>query len=159
MIKKVVRAKKTKVDKLVGLSIFSILVLGLLIGGCKKDDEIKMPIQEIKKPEASPVKVKINTPEAVKKPEFTKKEVDYILDLDDQLYNDLFAFAKKVGKAVEKVVPCKRIGMIVFGLDVPHAHIHLIPINKSSEMNFSSPKVKLSNEEYLEIAEKISEVF
>jgi histidine triad (HIT) family protein len=88
-----------------------------------------------------------------------KKEVDYILDLDDQLYNDLFAFAKKVGKAVEKVVPCKRMGMIVFGLDVPHAHIHLIPINKSSEMNFSSPKVKLSNEEYLEIAEKISEVF
>ena len=88
-----------------------------------------------------------------------KKEVDYILDLDDQLYNDLFAFAKKVGKAVEKVVPCKRMGMIVFGLDVPHAHIHLIPINKSSEMNFSSPKVKLSNEEYLEIAKKISEVF
>jgi histidine triad (HIT) family protein len=88
-----------------------------------------------------------------------KKEVDYILDLDDQLYNDLFAFAKKVGKAVEKVVPCKRMGMIVFGLDVPHAHIHLIPINKSSEMNFSSPKVKLSNEEYLEIAEKISEIF
>lgn len=88
-----------------------------------------------------------------------KKEVDYILDLDDQLYNDLFSFAKKVGMAVEKVVSCKRIGMIVFGLDVPHAHIHLIPINKSSEMNFSSPKVKLTNEEFLEIAEKINQAF
>lgn len=88
-----------------------------------------------------------------------KKEVDYILDLDDHLYNELFAFAKKVGEAVEKVVPCKRMGMIVFGLDVPHAHIHLIPINKSSEMNFSSPKVKLSKEEFLEIAEKINNAF
>lgn len=88
-----------------------------------------------------------------------KKEVDYILDLDDHLYNELFAFAKKVGEAVEKVVPCKRMGMIVFGLDVPHAHIHLIPINKSSEMNFSSPKIKLSKEEFLEIAEKINNAF
>lgn len=88
-----------------------------------------------------------------------KKEVDYILDLDDQLYNELFAFAKAVGKAIEKVIPCKRIGMIVFGLDVPHAHIHLIPINKSSEMNFSSPKVKLTQEEFLEITEKISNAF
>lgn len=88
-----------------------------------------------------------------------KKEVDYILDLDDQLYNELFAFAKAVGKAIEKVIPCKRIGMIVFGLDVPHAHIHLIPINKSSEMNFSSPKVNLTQEEFLEITEKISNAF
>jgi histidine triad (HIT) family protein len=88
-----------------------------------------------------------------------KKEVDYIFDLDDQLYTELFAFAKKVGIAIEKVVPCKRIGMIVFGLDVPHAHIHLIPINKSSEMNFSSPKVQLSKEEFLEIAEKINKAF
>lgn len=88
-----------------------------------------------------------------------KKEVDYILDIDDQLYNELFSFAKKVGIAIEKVVSCKRIGMIVFGLDVPHAHIHLIPINKSSEMNFSSPKVNLSKEEFMEIAEKINSAF
>ncbi len=68
-----------------------------------------------------------------------KQEVDYIFDLDDKLYKELFAFAKKVGQAIETVIDCKRIGIIVFGLDVPHAHIHLIPINKSSEMSFSSP--------------------
>lgn len=88
-----------------------------------------------------------------------KKEVDYILDIDDDLYQSLFVFAKKVGLAIEKVVKCKRIGMIVFGLDVPHAHIHLIPINKSSDMNLSSPKLELSKEEFVEIATQISNVF
>lgn len=87
-----------------------------------------------------------------------KKEVDYIFDLDDELYKELFAFAKTVGLAIEKTIPCKRMGMIVFGLDVPHAHIHLIPINKSSDMEFSSPKLKLTNEEFKEIADKISVV-
>jgi histidine triad (HIT) family protein len=84
-----------------------------------------------------------------------KKEVDYILDVDDDLYKTLFVFAKQVGRAIESVIECKRIGMIVFGLDVPHAHIHLIPINKASDMSFSSPKLKLSNEEFLKIAESI----
>ena len=88
-----------------------------------------------------------------------KKEVDYLFDLDDVLYTTLFVFARKVGKAIESVIECKRIGLIVFGLDVPHAHIHLIPINKSSEMNFSSPKVQLTQEEFQEIARKISEAF
>jgi histidine triad (HIT) family protein len=88
-----------------------------------------------------------------------KKEVDYILDLDDDLYHELFSFAAKVGRAIESVISCKRIGMIVFGLDVPHAHIHLIPINKSSEMSFSSPKVSLSQEEFQEIAASISIAF
>lgn len=88
-----------------------------------------------------------------------KKEVDYLLDVEDDLYQELFMFAKKVGLAIESVVPCKRIGMIVFGLDVPHAHIHLIPINKSSEMNFASPKVQLSQEEFLEIASGIDRAF
>lgn len=88
-----------------------------------------------------------------------KKEIDYFFDLDDELYNTLFAFARKVGKAIETVVECKRIGLIVFGLDVPHAHIHLIPINKSSEMSFSSPKIQLSQEEFQEIAQKINEAF
>lgn len=88
-----------------------------------------------------------------------KKELDYILDLDDELYNDLFTFAKKVGKAIEKTVPCKRMGMIVFGLDVPHAHIHLIPINKGSEMNLSSPKVELSPNEFQDIAASIQRAF
>ena len=85
-----------------------------------------------------------------------KKEIDYIFDLDDALYKELFAFAKKVGKAIESVIPCKRMGIIVFGLDVPHTHIHLIPINKASDMNFDSPKLSLENEEFLEIAAKIN---
>ncbi|HDO27864.1 MAG TPA: HIT family protein [Bacteroidetes bacterium] len=88
-----------------------------------------------------------------------KKETDYIYDLDDELYLILFDFAKKVGKAIESVIPCKRIGMIVFGLDVPHAHIHLIPINKQSEMSFASPRVKLNREEFTAIAGKIVNAF
>lgn len=85
-----------------------------------------------------------------------KKEVDYLFDLEDDLYTELFSFAKKVGMAIENAVDCKRIGVIVFGLDVPHAHIHLIPINKASEMNFSSSKLKLDPKEFQEIAAKIS---
>jgi histidine triad (HIT) family protein len=85
-----------------------------------------------------------------------KKEIDYILDVDDELYKKLFLFAKQVGLAIESVIPCIRIGMIIFGLDVPHAHIHLIPINKASEMNFSSPKLSLSQEEFTKIAKSIS---
>lgn len=88
-----------------------------------------------------------------------KKEIDYIFDVDDELYQKLFAFAKQVGLAIESVIPCKRIGIIVFGLDVPHAHIHLIPINKASEMSFSSPKLSLSKEEFSQIAESISKAF
>lgn len=88
-----------------------------------------------------------------------KKEVDYIFDVEDTLYKELFTFAKKVGKAIETVVPCKRMGMIVFGLDVPHAHIHLIPINKASDMSFESPKLSLEDEEFLEIAAKINLAF
>lgn len=68
-----------------------------------------------------------------------KKEVNYIFDLDDELYTDLMLFAKEVGKAIEKVVPCERIGVTVIGLEVPHAHVHLIPINGISDMNFSKP--------------------
>jgi histidine triad (HIT) family protein len=88
-----------------------------------------------------------------------KKEVDYIFDVDDDLYKELFGFAKQVGKAIESVIACKRIGIIVFGLDVPHAHVHLIPINKSSDMNFESPKLSLSKEEFEKIAEDISRAF
>ncbi len=88
-----------------------------------------------------------------------KKEVDYIFDLDDELYGALFAFARKVGLAIESVTPCKRMGLIVFGLDVPHAHIHLIPINKAADMSFTSPKLKLEQGEFVEIAAKINEAF
>ncbi|MBP9150814.1 MAG: HIT family protein [Flavobacteriales bacterium] len=88
-----------------------------------------------------------------------KKEVDYIFDVEDELYVDLMLFAKKVGKAIEKVVPCKRIGVTVIGLEVPHAHIHLIPINGISDMNFSKPKLSFAKEELAELAEKISAEF
>lgn len=88
-----------------------------------------------------------------------KKEIDYLLDVEDELYKKLFVFTKQVGLAIESVIPCKRIGMIVFGLDVPHAHIHLIPINKASEMSFSSPKLSLSKEEFTQIADSISKAF
>ena len=88
-----------------------------------------------------------------------KKEVDYIFDLDDALYKELFVFAKGVGKAIESVVSCKRMGIIVFGLDVPHAHIHLIPINKPSDMNFESPKLSLEEEEFRELAAKIEKAY
>ncbi len=85
-----------------------------------------------------------------------KKEVDYILDLDDELYTDLMLFSQKVGKAIEAVVPCARIGLTVIGLEVPHAHVHLIPINRISDMNFAKPKLALSKDEFVELAEKIS---
>jgi len=77
-----------------------------------------------------------------------KKEVDYIFDLDDQLLSGMIIFAKKVALAIEKTVPCKRIGIAVLGLEVPHAHIHLIPINNLGDINFANPKLKLSSEEF-----------
>jgi len=76
-----------------------------------------------------------------------KKEVDYIFDVDDQLLAGMMVFSKKVAKAIEKAVPCKRIGVAVLGLEVPHAHIHLIPINKLGDINFANPKLKFSQED------------
>jgi histidine triad (HIT) family protein len=88
-----------------------------------------------------------------------KKEVDYIFDLDDTLYSGLFVFAKKVAKALEASINCERIGVAVIGLEVPHAHIHLVPINHVGDINFSAPRVKLSLEQYQEIADTIKEKF
>ncbi len=88
-----------------------------------------------------------------------KQEVDYILDLDDDLHAGLWNFAKKIGKAVEKVVPCKRIGFTVIGLEVPHTHIHVIPINTIYDMDFKQPKLQLENSEFIELADKISKAF
>jgi len=85
-----------------------------------------------------------------------KKEVDYIFNLEDDLYNGLFSFAKRVAKAIEKVIPCERIGVAVIGLEVPHAHIHLIPINAVGDINFSNPRVQLSKEEFADIAQQIA---
>jgi histidine triad (HIT) family protein len=84
-----------------------------------------------------------------------KVEVDYIFDLDDYLLSSLMLFAKKVSKAVEAAVPCKRIGLAVVGLEVPHVHIHLIPIENVQDMNFSRPPIKLSSDEFGVISEKI----
>jgi len=84
-----------------------------------------------------------------------KKEVDYIFDLEDSLIAEMNVFAKKIAKAIEKVVPCKRIGIAVLGLEVPHAHIHLIPITTEKDIDFSRPKLKLSEEEFKAIAVKI----
>lgn len=84
-----------------------------------------------------------------------KKEINYLFDLDDELYKGLLLFSKKVAKAIEQVIPCKRIGVAVIGLEVPHAHIHLIPIDTVGDTNFSNPKLKLSQEEFQEIADKI----
>jgi len=84
-----------------------------------------------------------------------KVEEDYIFNLDDNTYNDLMLFSKKIAHAIEKAVACKRIGVAVIGLEVPHAHVHLIPINHESDMNFKNPKLKLSPEEMNEIASEI----
>lgn len=84
-----------------------------------------------------------------------KMEEDYIFNLDDKTLADMMVFAKKIAIAIQKSVSCVRIGVAVIGLEVLHAHIHLIPINKESDMNFKNPKLKLSSEEMNEIATEI----
>jgi len=84
-----------------------------------------------------------------------KQEVDYIFDIEDELHASLWQFAKKVAHAIKKSVPCKRVGIAVIGLEVPHAHIHLIPMNKVSDMNFAMPKLSFSKEEMETVAESI----
>jgi len=85
-----------------------------------------------------------------------KKEENYIFNLDDETYQALFLFAKKVAAAIEKAIPCKRIGIAVLGMEVPHAHIHLVPLNKESDLDFRKKKLELTPERFTEIAEKIS---
>lgn len=84
-----------------------------------------------------------------------KKEIDYIFDMEDDQLAGLMAFAKRVAKAIERVAPCERIGISVIGLEVPHTHVHLIPINDIGDMNFSKPKLSPSMEELAELAEAI----
>jgi histidine triad (HIT) family protein len=84
-----------------------------------------------------------------------KQEIDYIFDMDDQQLADMMVFSKKVAAAIEKAVPCKRIGVAVLGLEVPHAHIHLVPLNAETDISFSKPKLQLTSEEMGSIAEKI----
>ena len=86
----------------------------------------------------------------------TKQETDYLFGLDDDTYSGLMVFSKKVASAIEKVVSCKRIGLAVVGLEVPHVHVHLIPMNSMDDINFTKPKLRFTPEEFREIAGKIS---
>jgi len=85
-----------------------------------------------------------------------KAQVDYIFDLDDNTLADMMVFAKKIAKAIHKVSGCVKVGVAVVGLEVPHVHIHLVPMNKVSDLNFANPKLELSKEEFADIAQKIS---
>ncbi len=85
-----------------------------------------------------------------------KKEIDYIFDMEDADYLALMHFSKKVAKGIKQVIPCKKIGVAVIGLEVPHAHVHLIPMNTVQDMNFSNLRLSFTQEEYLHLVETIS---
>lgn len=85
-----------------------------------------------------------------------KEETDYLFDLEDELLADMMVFAKKIALAQKKVIDCKRVGVAVLGLEVPHAHIHLIPLQTETDINFSKPKLKFTPEEFKAIADKIT---
>jgi histidine triad (HIT) family protein len=88
-----------------------------------------------------------------------KKEIDYIFDMDDEWFCEFQLFAKQVARAIKKVIPCEKIGVAVIGLEVAHAHIHLVPINSIYDLDFGKPKLKLTSEELSGIAEAISKKF
>ena len=88
-----------------------------------------------------------------------KQEVDYIFDLDDETLAELHLFSKKVARAIEQVIPCARIGTAVVGLEVPHAHIHLVPINEIGDLNFSKEKLDMTQEELAAVAQQINASF
>ncbi|MGD2033539.1 MAG: HIT family protein [Bacteroidales bacterium] len=85
-----------------------------------------------------------------------KKEIDYYFDLDDELFTGMNLFAKKLAGAIDKSVDCERVGVAVIGLEVAHAHIHLVPLKNIGDLNFANPKLQLSKERFVEIAEKIA---
>lgn len=85
-----------------------------------------------------------------------KMEVDYLFDLEDELLSEMIVVAKKIAKAIEKSITCNRVGLMVIGLEVPHAHIHLIPILQEGDMNLSNERIDLSNKQFEDIAKKIS---
>jgi histidine triad (HIT) family protein len=85
-----------------------------------------------------------------------KKEVDYIFDCDDDVLSKMLIFSKKVAKKIETAIPCKRVGVAVIGLEVPHTHVHLVPLNRVGDINFERPKLSISKEELQAIAEKIN---
>ena len=86
-----------------------------------------------------------------------KVEVDRYFDLDDKVLSELSVFSKRIARAIEEAIPCKRVGVAVIGLEVPHAHIHLIPLNSVEDINFERPKLEMSHEELAEVASAIRE--
>lgn len=88
-----------------------------------------------------------------------RREVDYFFDIEDPEMAEYMAFARRVAIAIKKAFPCRKVGMAVLGLEVAHAHIHLVPMQTEGDMNFANPKLKLSDEEFQEIARKIRENF
>lgn len=84
-----------------------------------------------------------------------KQEVDYIFDVDDDILGEMMIFAKKVAKAIDKSVKCERVGVMVVGIEVNHAHIHLIPFKNADELNFQRAKLRIEQEEFIQIREKI----
>jgi histidine triad (HIT) family protein len=85
-----------------------------------------------------------------------KQEIDYLFDIDEEMYKDLWLFAMKVAKAVKQVVPCIKVGVAVIGLEVPHAHIHLVPMNTMGDINFSRPKLTFPADEMKQLAKEIA---
>lgn len=88
-----------------------------------------------------------------------KQETDYIFDLDDELLGDMMIFSKRLAKAIQAVVPCNRVALMVAGLEVPHAHIHLLPIQTEKDLLLSNPRVELTQKEFVELTEAISKAF
>lgn len=88
-----------------------------------------------------------------------RREVDYFFDMSDEELAEMMVFAKKVAAAIKKAFPCKKVGVAVLGLEVAHAHVHLVPLNSEGDMIFSHPKLKLSEEEFKEISDKIYKNF
>lgn len=88
-----------------------------------------------------------------------KREVDYIFDIEDQEYMELQLFAKRVAEAIKEAIPCQRVGVAVLGMEVPHAHIHLVPLQTEADMDFRKSKLQLSTEEFQEISKRISDAF
>ncbi len=84
-----------------------------------------------------------------------KAEIDYLFDMDDRLYQGIFLFSKRIAIALKKAFPCEKVGVAVIGLEVVHAHIHLIPLNSMSDIDFKKPKLKLSPEEFEEVRQRI----
>lgn len=86
-----------------------------------------------------------------------KQEIDYVFDIEDDLLSDLMVFSKKIARAIKMVIPCKKVGIAVIGLEVPHAHIHLIPMNRVGDLNFGRPHLELSSTTMAKIAKDIAQ--